>query len=297
MPHPPHSWRRRLPRHHVPLALASGLVFVLFMTLPTFNAARYHAVADIFSGALPQQRTEQGLMDHRGGPAQPMNHGPDQAAQRSHGGNQQGPMDHGAGQGPSADQMLGRSFAQRSTVGTGYIATGLLALTLLIGPANLLRRRRNPVSSYLRRDAGTWTVIVSIVHTILGLQVHGSGQLSGFLDYFLAPNGAPRLNSFGLANWTGLAALVIAAGLLTLSSDLALRKFKPKRWKRLQRTNYALFALVIAHAFFYGALVRTTSPFTLILVVTVIAVLVGQAVGVWQWRRKNARATTVGATA
>ena len=39
-------------------------------------------------------------------------------------------------------------------VATGYVATGLLALTLLVGPANLLLRRRNPISSYLRRDAG-----------------------------------------------------------------------------------------------------------------------------------------------
>ena len=31
--------------------------------------------------------------------------------------------------------------------------------------------------------------------------------------------------------------------------------------KRLQRLNYVLFALVIAHAFFYGALGRTPTPF------------------------------------
>jgi sulfoxide reductase heme-binding subunit YedZ len=50
--------------------------------------------------------------------------------------------------------LASRSFVQRFTVATGYLATGLLALTLLIGPANLLLRRRNPVSSYLRRDVG-----------------------------------------------------------------------------------------------------------------------------------------------
>lgn len=44
---------------------------------------------------------------------------------------------------------------------TGYVALGLLAFTLLIGPANLLLRRRNPVSNYLRRDAGAWTAISS----------------------------------------------------------------------------------------------------------------------------------------
>jgi hypothetical protein len=46
------------------------------------------------------------------------------------------------------------AFVQRFTVATGYVVTGLLALTLLIGPANLVLRRRNPVSSYLRRVSG-----------------------------------------------------------------------------------------------------------------------------------------------
>lgn len=83
---------------------------------------------------------------------------------------------------------------------------------------------------------------------IYGLQVHD--RLSDFLNYFVAPDGSPLRNSFGLGNWTGLAALVIVAGLLALSSDPALRKLKAKNWKRLQRLNYALFALVIADAFF-----------------------------------------------
>jgi sulfoxide reductase heme-binding subunit YedZ len=182
---------------------------------------------------------------------------------------------------------LGGLNTQQLTVATGYVATGLLALTLLIGPANLLLRKRNPVSSYLRRDMGTWTAIFSVVHVIFGLQVHGTGQLSGFLTYFVAPDGRPLLNSFGLGNWTGLAATVIVVGLLALSSDFALRKLKARTWKWLQRLNYALFALVIAHAFFYGALLRVTSPFTLLLGLTVMAVFAGQALGVWLWRRRR----------
>lgn len=156
-----------------------------------------------------------------------------------------------------SDSFLGLSV-RRFTVVTGYLALGLLGFTLLIGPVNLLLRRRNLVSSYLRRDAGTWTVIFSVVHVTYGLQVHG--PLSDFLSYFVAPDGSPWFNSFGLGNWTGLAATVIVVGLLALSSDSALRKLKARIWKNLQRLNYALFALVIAHAFFYGALVRTNSP-------------------------------------
>jgi DMSO/TMAO reductase YedYZ heme-binding membrane subunit len=72
-----------------------------------------------------------------------------------------------------------------------------------------------------------------------------------------------------------------------------MRELKAKRWKDLQRLNYTLFALVVVHAVFYGALSQMTSPFTLILVVTVIVVLLGQAVGIWLWRRRHARAADV----
>ncbi|MBI4321412.1 MAG: ferric reductase-like transmembrane domain-containing protein, partial [Chloroflexi bacterium] len=165
---------------------------------------------------------------------------------------------------------------------------GLLALTLLIGPANLLLRRRTPVSSYLTRDVGMWAAIVSVVHVIVGFQVHGPPAPLGarMLRYFFASDGSPLTDSFGLGNWTGLAATVIVVGLLAISSDFALRKLKAGPWKWLQRLNYALFALVIAHAICYGALLRVTSPSTLLLGLSVIAVFVGQAVGVWLWRRR-----------
>lgn len=81
---------------------------------------------------------------------------------------------------------------------------------------------------------------------------------------------------------------MVVVGLLAISSDAALRKLKAGPWKRLQRLNYALFALVILHALFYGAFLRIASPFTLLLILSTIAVFIGQAVGVWLWRRKHA---------
>ncbi len=289
------DWRHRFLRFHVPLALASAGALLLFMTLPLFDANVYPH-ADIFSGAFPQQRQrgggQAGPMDDGGDQTGPMDHGRGQFSNsEGHGGDQAGPMGHGRGQTSRSDEIPSDSFLglsiRRFTVATGYVATGLLGLTLLIGPANLLLRRRNPVSSYLRRDVGTWTAIFSVVHVIYGLQVHD--RLSDFLNYFVAPDGSPLTNSFGLANWTGLAATVIVVGLLALSSDFALRKLKARTWKNLQRLNYALFALVIVHAFFYGAVVRMDSPYTLLLLLSVIAVFVGQAVGVWLWRRRHSR--------
>jgi sulfoxide reductase heme-binding subunit YedZ len=170
---------------------------------------------------------------------------------------------------------------------TGDVALVLLAVTLLIGPANLVLRRRNPVNSYLRRDVGVWTAVFSLVHVIVGFQGHGGGAF-GFVDYFVA-DGRPLTDSFGLGNWTGLAATVIVVLLLVISTDRYLRELKAERWKDLQRLNYTLFALVVLHAVFYGALQRTSSPFTLVLIGTAIAVLLGQTLGIWLWRRKNPR--------
>lgn len=176
----------------------------------------------------------------------------------------------------------GASLIRLSTVTTGYVALGLLAVTLLIGPVNLALRRRNPVSNYLRRDVGTWTAIASVVHVTLALGAHGGGQVLAFF----VRDGRPLLDDFGLGNWTGLTALVITLVLLGLSTDSALRELKAKTWKDLQRLNYTLFALVILHALFYGALTRMTSAFTLLLVVTVVTVVAGQAIGVELWRQR-----------
>jgi len=178
---------------------------------------------------------------------------------------------------------------QRLASPTGDVALVLLAVTLLIGPVNLLLRRRNPVNSYLRRDVGTWTAIWSVVHVVVGFQGHGGGVF-GFVDYFVV-DGRPLTNSFGMGNWTGLAATVLVVLLLVLSTDRYLRELKAARWKDVQRLTYALFGLVVLHAVYYGALRRMTSPFTRVLIVTVIAVVVGQALGIWLWRRRNARAT------
>jgi sulfoxide reductase heme-binding subunit YedZ len=235
------GWRRRLLLHHVPLALASVAVLVLFMGLSPFT--NWYSHGDSSSGLLTL-----------------------------------------------SFESDSRSFTSQLTVATGYLAVGLLGLTLLIGPANLLLRRRNPVSSHLRRDVGAWTAIVSVAHVIAGFQTQDGNGIFGFLDFF-AVDGRPLTTSFGLGNWTGLAALVIVVGLLALSTNRSVRELKASRWKNLQRLNYTLFALVLLHAVFYGALSRMTSPFTLVLIVTVIAVSLGQVVGIRLWRRRSSRIT------
>ncbi|GAB3433203.1 hypothetical protein [Flindersiella endophytica] len=250
------DWRQRILFHHLPLAAASVLLFFLFMWIAPSNPTPMNMTSD---GVLPQA-----------------------AAAMSHGGTQSPDIAIGGGGGI-------RALMASSTTATGYVATVLLALTLLIGPANLLLRRPNPVSSSLARDVGIWAFIGSVIHVVIGFQVHGNvGELFNFRLYFFDSSGIPKTNAFGWANWTGLAALIIVAGLLALSNDRSLRELKARRWKNLQRTNYALFALIVLHAFFYGALLRTTSPLTWTLGLSFVTVLAGQAIGIWLYRHKRA---------
>jgi methionine sulfoxide reductase heme-binding subunit len=242
------DWRPRLLRHHLPLALASTALLIVFMKLPPFTNKGFALMNMGASSPVPTRAPY-------GGP--------------------------GDGAGRTAESAF--------TLATGYLATVLLGLTLLIGPANLLLRRRTPVSTSLARDTGTWAVTASLAHVIIGLKVHGNaGDLFNYVNYFFLAGGTPRTNSFGLGNWVGLAALVIVVGLLALSNDRSLRELKAKRWKKLQRLNYVLFGLVVLHAFFYGALLRMTSPFTIMLTGIVLTVLIGQVVGIRLWRHRHA---------
>jgi sulfoxide reductase heme-binding subunit YedZ len=142
-----------------------------------------------------------------------------------------------------------------------------------------------------------WAAVVSLIHVIAGFFVHGPPApiTERILFYFFGLDGTPLTNNFGWGNWTGLAATLIVAGLLAISSDVALRKLKARRWKNLQRLNYALFVLVIAHAVFYGALLRVTSITTILLGIIVSLVFIGQMGGIWLWQRRHPRTTQVSA--
>jgi len=132
------------------------------------------------------------------------------------------------------------------------LAAGTSAATAPDGNAsNAAIEARSTAIRMVRRTASSFG--------IGGYRAHDDRGMFGFLDYFVAA-GRPLANTIGLGNWTGLAALVIVVGLLAISADRAMWELKATRWKRLQRLNYALFALVVLHAFFYGALLRMTSP-------------------------------------
>ena len=61
-----------------------------------------------------------------------------------------------------------RDLVTKLSFTTAYPALILLAATLLIGPWNLLRGKRMPISDDWRRDVGIWAGILGLVHTAIG---------------------------------------------------------------------------------------------------------------------------------
>lgn len=173
------------------------------------------------------------------------------------------------------------------SMGSAYASLALLAGTLLLGPWNVVRGRPNPVSTHLRRDVGIWAALLATVHVVMGLQVHMQGHVE---QYFLFPPGRGavplRYDAFGLVNWMGVAATVIALVLLAISNDLSLRRLGTGRWKRVQRWNYALFALVVVHGLGYQLTEGRPAPWVAAVAVAAAAVAAGQAAG-WRARRRD----------
>lgn len=183
---------------------------------------------------------------------------------------------------PYSDVISKASFA------TAYPALVLLAVTLLIGPWNLLRGRSNPVSSDLRRDFGIWAGIVGVVHAGIGQCVHLRGR--PWLYYVYGPtehHHGLRHDLFGLANYTGAIAVLLLIALLATSNDLSLRALGTPRWKQLQRWNYAVFALTAVHAAGYFAIEKQKANFVLTAAGCIALAMSFQAAG-WFLRRKKA---------
>jgi sulfoxide reductase heme-binding subunit YedZ len=184
---------------------------------------------------------------------------------------------------------VGRSVfvSQRLSLATGYLGLALLGATLVIGALNLLRGRPNPVSTDLRRDVGIWCGVISLAHVVIGLQVHMGNML---LYFFRRAGGAkhlvPRFDLFGFANYTGLIAALIIVLLLALSNDFSLRRLGSRRWKFLQRWNYAVIAFLVLHSVAYQFIEERQLPYVILFGAIVVTVLLIQVLG-FSWHRRK----------
>ena len=208
------------------------------------------------------------------------------------------PIALGSAVGLALTYLLVRSpnAVHRWSMATAYVGLALLGATLVTGPLNILRGRPNPVSTDVRRDLGIWAGVLSIVHFLVGWQVHMKHR---YLYFFRDVEGShallPRTDLFGFANYTGLAAVLIALLLLAISNDYFLRILGSDRWKRLQRWNYALFGLVILHGVAFQVIEERKLPFVIVLSVLVVASVLLQLEGFRRRRAARQRSATLAA--
>ena len=177
-----------------------------------------------------------------------------------------------------------RDPISRASFATAYPALLLLVLSLVLGPWRVWRGARVPVSFDLRRDIGIWAGILSLVHTGFGQMVHLRGRPWLYYVYAAKPyHRFPlRHDAFGFANEAGLLAAVLVILLLATSNDNSLRRLGSLPWKKLQRWNYALFALTGIHAVLYAAGVekKLKSVWGAVIVVSLGVAILAQLAGV-----------------
>lgn len=184
---------------------------------------------------------------------------------------------------PYKDVLTKASFA------TAYPALVLLALTLLIGPWNLIAGRKMPVSSDWRRDVGIWAGILTVIHVAVGQNVHLRGRPWLYYVYASHAKGLHGLRHdlFGFNNFTGLAGVLIVLVLLVTSNDWSLRRMGTPQWKQLQRANYVCFAVSAAHAIGYQVMEKQKLGFVIAVALCIAATLVLQGTGYVLRRRRE----------
>ncbi len=190
--------------------------------------------------------------------------------------------------------LPGSGLRGRLSLTSAYVGLALLAVTLILGPLNLLRRRPNPVNTALRRDVGIWAGLASLFHVAVGLTVHMRGR--PWL-YFVDQRGSLRLDRFGFANDTGLVAGLLLLLVLVVSNDRALRGLGLRRWKAVQRCCYVVFGLTMAHGAVYQFIEKRPLAFVLVFTALGATAVVFQLCGlVTRWSISSTAATARSST-
>jgi methionine sulfoxide reductase heme-binding subunit len=166
------------------------------------------------------------------------------------------------------------------SMGTGYVSIILLAATLLIGFLNIYTKRLNPVSTDLRRDVGIWCGLTGVAHIVIGIQVH-MGNIWLYFFKAIKSDDSYELRSdlFGFSNYAGLITGLLVVVLLALSNDTSLKWLRSKQWKSIQRWNYLLFALVLAHGIMYQIIEKRIAVIIILFFVIMLLPMIGQSIG------------------
>ncbi len=133
-------------------------------------------------------------------------------------------------------------------LGIAYASLALLGLALAIGPLARFSTRTFGRLVELRREVGVVGGLLALAHVVLSVRIHVDWRWPLFF-FNLDHNRIVEVNYRvdGIANWLGLAAVLLLLPILLSSNDLAERFLGAPGWKWLQRHTYTLFALAAFH--------------------------------------------------
>lgn len=100
------------------------------------------------------------------------------------------------------------------------------------------------------------------------------------LRYFTVTSGGVRGRIFVASNFLGLIGAILLLVLVSISNDIALRRFGAARWKALQRVTYIVIVVVVLHGAIYQILENRRWPLALIFSLLVVAAAAMQWAGV-----------------
>jgi methionine sulfoxide reductase heme-binding subunit len=153
------------------------------------------------------------------------------------------------------DSLKAEMIEWRISMALAYTALSFLAVTLGIGPLNVLRRRPLSTNNYLRRDVGIWSGILALSHVVFGITIHTDGLniwTLWVMDMAMPGYAIPLQQGwFGIANFAGIFQATLILLILVISNDVMILRLGLGRWKRLQRLSYAALLLILIHGFAY----------------------------------------------
>ncbi len=137
----------------------------------------------------------------------------------------------------------------------------LLWFAVFIGPLARIFPVFNRILSF-RREAGVWFFLIALVHGYLILDGWVRWNVWEFFGYQYVAELETYLrveSGFGLANFTGLIALIFALTLAATSFDRAVNFFGVASWKWLHMFAYVVFYLAVIHVVYFAFIHYTPS--------------------------------------
>lgn len=144
----------------------------------------------------------------------------------------------------------------------GGASVMLLWATLIIGPAARIWRLLYKFVPW-RREFGVWFALISLVHGYLVWDGWARWDVAGLLGYQFSTEAGMYLRAepgFGLANLTGIVALMLGLALAATSFDRVVGFLGISSWKWMHTLAYAIFYLVTLHVLYFAFMHYTPSP-------------------------------------